>query len=470
MDAKEWSYHGEGGKHALFLYEGHENNNRKKLLRISKALLRSSSFALTSNFSAAINTGSSKTPCSHEILPETFEFLSPYIDGAVTVPLSWEFIRDLYTKTVNGGKIPINRKKDWNSCNSSLPQYLLFGTLLPDYRLLPQTFQQKQALVLEIKPKAGYRAFSPLVRHVFKLQYTRHTIVGASKSPNLSIPLYDPMDLFSGNKERIHYALACLIKDPRHNFRSWNGRALIANRRELEAALFLLSDSQTEDINNCLVDMVAGILSQEDLLMKLVTLQKLDILDADGAIAVYHRLLKLCNGSTSYVQDLVDEESRGYLGSFPHALLAASPVKVPRRHSNVLCLCDVVSQFQKLVTSSAPEESVLREHRSQALLVIEKLEIDECVYLLQNWLLSLSMCDVSFFVRLSFQRHTHNVQATKQSASGPGVYQHSDDLCVEYSLHLIDVDRKPASKLETRQKKEDELLACFNKLEPKLDD
>ena len=114
--------------------------------------------------------------------------------------------------------------------------------------------------------------------------------------------------------------------------------------------------------------------------------------------------------------------------------------------------------------------------------LVDSLSQNACIYLLQNWLLSLVMCDVSIFLTIqpisSSSSHEEcmkqvggcSVLAPEagqgndngdsrvvryQSDSSPGILMASNNRAFAYTLKIVDCDRKPASKLRSRGDKEE---------------
>ncbi|KAA8593677.1 hypothetical protein FQN60_009793 [Etheostoma spectabile] len=79
-------------------------------------------------------------------------------------------------------------------------------------------------LCIEIKPKCG---FLPSSKHVSKDIKTK---VANGKWKRRS--LYCPLDLFSGNEQRMHFAIRHLIEEPQNNFKIFKGGQCIYSSKE----------------------------------------------------------------------------------------------------------------------------------------------------------------------------------------------------------------------------------------------
>ena len=149
-----------------------------------------------------------------------------------------------------------------------------------------------------------------------------------------------------------------------------------------------------------------------------------------------------------------------------------------------MAFLDRLEAFAALLKSSQPSLLPAQElniHYTEATAAVQKLSREACVYLLQNWLLSLAMCDVSIFV--SFRVSSDEICAAGNSMGWKryrnGEKQQSrvlrqekinkagllqcralvDDTEVasavlDYRVRVIDYDKKPAKKLRARLEKE----------------
>jgi Inositol-pentakisphosphate 2-kinase len=511
MDAIDWEYVGEGGMNVLFSYHPkHKINDEwlNHLLRLVKDDL--------AIVSSVLNDGNTRD-ATDEDLDLSYkvmisERLKPYIDIPIAVKLSWEFLRALKDKTISTVQVARYRRSDWNIQNSTLdiPKKLHtpYGMIIPDYRVSlsrftfePYTLKPGVLLnvpmrptdsgfTIEIKPKAGYRAFSPLVNasRVVKLLYPRFRLMqllyckglivkgwmGDSSQVNC-MSAYNPLDLFSNDQSRIKSAIYNLFDCPQNNLKMWKGLNLIFNSNinltytdladDLGVHDSVSKDSDEQNrIKSYLVEIISTILKKESLLMKLNIFQRLDILDADGAVIVYDRLVHLCNLNRDMADSIIDSDpTRYYQSEFIHHLLDSSPFQLPEG-VEVLChLCNVVEEFVKFLEKSfpllpSPEELLIERDRISE--IINNLTIDECRFLLQTWLLSLTMCDVSIFISIEIVESREKLNEDGrgcerlQKENEPGLLEFRDSLFL-YTIKLIDFDRKPCKKLRKRLAKEE---------------
>lgn len=113
---------------------------------------------------------------------------------------------------------------------------------------------------------------------------------------------YSPLDLFSGNLEKINEAVHNLFDIPQNNLRVFVGGSLVgptmpnlnaesANWQVLREALksWFCSENQVDPVE-VLKELVAQSLYETDALKHLLAAQKLDTCDIEGAIHAYHKL------------------------------------------------------------------------------------------------------------------------------------------------------------------------------------
>lgn len=629
MEASDWVYVVEGGRHALF--STHRHSWQGKLLRVRKQDLRDSSTAAARAAAAAAATKEVATeyPSSPSELrsttattsnqesqqaigrPDFFiqhvvaPWLTPFFDVPEKIRLEWTFLCDLASQTIHSSRIPPSRRKDWypktsldsttNSVTPSppplspqLPQFAM-GTLVVDYRSsivrtcpssspsLGQTANQSASLLtIEIKPKAGYLAWSPLVDPLHrqaKFRASRFVSLqrlhqkgvwnkgwavantnqlssesekrelekrqdATTTTKRIRMSQYDPLDFFAmvslpetqhqaccdkeDKRQRVRRAIINLLHSPQNNLRCFfNQNIMIVghlsntddearqsvsdNELCMQVLHDLFPNLKSSGENYCcdrtartemeavLEDIMLQVITSDlgkELLSKLLAWQKLDVLDVDGVVLVYCRFVALLSCKASLdntemksssqhlsaqecldnitMQDLKPIHS-GFSDDTPPIqnsgdevcpLLAQSPFAFGRDSSSnsIVELCKEVESFQMALSKEWPElpsKGNMDEARQRSLAIVEELTLEECRFLLLNWLLSLSMCDVSIFVVL---KAIPPVEATEGETTDddPTIrisFGHTTtDLT--YHLQVIDTDQKPARKLQQRQEKE----------------
>lgn len=453
-----------------------------------------------------------------------------YLDLPRSVMLPPMVCVQLYHQAIASGNIPPSRLQSWQMKSSKQKRTpnnsLLFNegikaTLLRDYTTLikhprfpdQQNRAKQQVISVEIKPKAGYITSSPLVSPKNRCKYNRtryslqqelmqwgHVQKGWREKEDKRIghysetiqnrkPFtpsnYSPLDLFSGNASQIHAALNELSNNMQNNFRVFcNGTQIFGEEispLEGESKTILdeliwqgtASDCKNHDdnmnANSILLDFVTSVVSKilhrEKVLTNLLSMQLLDVIDGDGAIRVYDRLVHLCDGSNSKAEELLDmamfciDEKLTDKPRLCGSNFAISPYELPN--------CSILHQLIK----ENDNRGVPKDDSSHKVCVqlVEQLSLEGCIYLLQNWLLSLAMCDVSFFV--TFQCLPGDEQCIIeecQSIENGGVMIYDGDeneeeeafgtrtmMMIHYEIKMVDCDAKPAKKLRSRTQVED---------------
>lgn len=252
-----------------------------------------------------------------------------------------------------------------------------------------------------------------------------------------------------------------------------------------------------------IIDIITTILDREsDLLSNMLLIQQLDIIDGDGAVLIYDRLVYLCNGSYDIADGLLDDAAILPAYDFmPTATttmttttedrnnnnnntaqqrgINASPYAFPECN-NLDELLNVILQFQSLLREQQQQQRqqemddvtvMIDTYHSKCIELVNCLSKEACIYLLTNWLLSSALCDISFFV--TFQLLTVddcNVNEVRQSCDTGGIalcnplenYEldsttdHTTTtgtfaIPVHYEVKVVDCDPKPARKLRERK-------------------
>ena len=486
---------------------------------------------------------------SHVIAPS----LDPYVDVPQSVWVPTSLARALYAQASE--KIPSHRKDSWrftvpdqmkataigkNQKTLSCPSFLR-GLLMRDYRLplllsqssttsttstkaVPNTTirPERRVLSIEIKPKAGYTATAPLVdvdrQHIkyyqCRYQYV-HGTVSKHDSNTTVTTMYNPMDLFPQKEKnnengpqlarsRVRRALQALIDQPRNNFSCWlTTSSTTTTSTTTKGGAFRDLVSQwhvTASTSDWVLDLVSVLLVDAEpmFLRRIVALQRLDVIDSDGAVRMYdilvHKWLQGCHerawelldGDCSHVHgDGVGDDQTAAQG-MPHERLKACPPALlvvpdglgpPSRA--IREYLDLVVRLEQILEKQQPftqvSNAILELHDQAVQIVEERMNSTDCILLLRLWLLSLAMCDLSFFVSLEIldddnpQRHVLGNETppnlnpgefrphSHQTSQTPGVlwynYQGST-FAVQYEIKTIDCDRKPAKKVKARRKKE----------------
>jgi hypothetical protein len=502
------------------------------LLNITKADLALSEWAVTTadsvrpSSSSSSNVSCSTSTSIHDPVWFLREIVArqigdAYVDVPKPIHVNWSFVRELRAQTLAWSNlhpaeigIPSRRRPGWCMTPTQAKALLhqrgdgsseeVMAWLVPNYKLWRSVDNHhaqritssitSDCLAIEIKPKAGYRACSPLVDPLRRVKYRQSRfqllqslfqqgLVEKPWSHQHMVPTrsaYDPIDLFSNDVGPMERAITALLACPQNNLKVWcRNQFLIgpsSNSHDNDAWKEVLAEYLSIDtllfhqVETTLARMIATILQQESLLSKLLKLQSLDVIDGDGAILIYRRLVELCHGSHQAANELLDDycsiDAASLDGAIKTArrqdLLSESPFPAPSDNNRVRQFCSLVKRVQELLLdnsllslSDATAAAKLDDVRDKALRLIQSFNRQDCQYLLQNWLLSLTMSDVSFFItcRHHVPPEDNDTQTCKTVVVAPTVI-------LQYELKVIDCDRKPAKKLQNRMEKEQVFNHC----------
>jgi inositol-pentakisphosphate 2-kinase len=380
--------------------------------------------------------------------------LGHYFDVPEPLTLSKKAADQLLIQATELGNIPETRIDKWKV--HSRPFADIPATLMQDFRHVPGS-EGLDTWSVEIKPKAGYITTSPLVHklHRVKFEATRFSIqqrllsLGISRKdwkrdPTLRPSKYNPLDIYSGSELRVNAALEALFMCPQNNLQLWHNDVLVHGL----GINNLLEEERAE-----LIKLLRLLLCSERVLSLLLRAQSLDVIDADGAVLVYSRLVFLCNGNETEADILVDNLSFDDDDRISSGGLKHSPFPAP----DCPALKDLLNEIEKFdpVSTSEPERDSCN---NAARALVDRLSKEGCVYLLKNWLLSLAMSDVSIMIAISTKIDLKSTcsfwkMIRLQQNLQPGKIM-SREQEVLYRVKVVDCDSKPAKKLRVRGEKE----------------
>jgi hypothetical protein len=434
-----------------------------------------------------------------------------YVDLPMVTCLPAFFLQKLHKICLQQGCIPKSRlEKEWEpflggseEClrhihKDALKPKSFVATIhrnytLFDYSSLPlqPRFGTPCSICVEIKPKAGYLSRSPLVRkdHRAKFYSHRYGIMQHLMVSGLlvkgwgedlpKVSSYSPLDLFSGDRLRIQSALIELFRHPQNNLRLFCNGALVLSydktpsEEELDHIIsaMLASDKERQGSSRVhqldafiqkIVCLLSRVFLAEPFLFNLLSIQQnFDLIDADGAVEVYTRLVELCGGSFEKAEELIDnypfDERHFSRGAYDYF-----PVTKPKC-SALDALCSELYKFNNIIKNGPTTTDILDESFTLATEKVNNLSKEGCIWLLQQWILSLCACDLSLMIcfdnfRSLPSNHLHSFSGSLQEVSKAGsLLLHNEDTSwtsLSYSLKAADTDPKPAEKLRTRRQKE----------------
>jgi hypothetical protein len=331
------------------------------------------------------------------------------------------------------------------------------------------------------------------------------------------------LDVFSGNTVQIRKALFDLCSNMQNNLRVFcNGEQISGEHknpsdgecRRILNNMFHHSgndDDETQDqqmtdaessLLDVIIDIVTTVLDRESqLLSSMLAVQKLDVIDGDGAVMIYERLVHLC-GSDLEAEKLLDKALITPACEFSTAGeqasvhdwrsgsdIITSPYTFPECESLNELLNEMI-QFQTYFHEGQQVGSLDASHikciqcdasHIKCIQCVNGLSTEACIYLLQNWLLSSALCDVSFFVtfQLMSRRNPRGYnddvgnecqgldvnEECCQTCDRGGIafcslQSDSHAFAVHYEVKVVDCDPKPARKLRGRINVESKFQWC----------
>ncbi|XP_020166707.1 inositol-pentakisphosphate 2-kinase IPK1 isoform X1 [Aegilops tauschii subsp. strangulata] len=310
-DAADWVYKGEGAANLILSYTGNSPSMFGKVLRAKKVLNDKAQPAPNCvNFSSyeqlvwgdipelieSVKQGSVAQAYAVHVMSQHLGH--DHVDGGVRVSVSKDFLEIV-------GKNVLSSRPAWRVNASAIDTNADSALLISDHSLFSGKPRGSSCIAVEIKAKCGFLPSSEYIskENAIKKQVTRYKMHQHLKFHQGQISKtseYDPLDLFSGSKERIRTAIKSFFSTPQNNFRIFvNGSLgfggmgggadkILANETEkcLED-LRKVSGLQLSDF----IELLSEAISKSGALDKLLATQKLDDHDIEAAIHLYYNII-----------------------------------------------------------------------------------------------------------------------------------------------------------------------------------
>ncbi|XP_071704871.1 inositol-pentakisphosphate 2-kinase-like [Rutidosis leptorrhynchoides] len=426
-DAADWIYRGEGGLNIVLAYNGSSPNFYGKVLRVRKHKKNASEYE--------------KAPsalCKHECLvwKDVEELLSAptkdianhmyaqlvmcpllgsqYVDAGVRVMVTKEFLESLHNCV-------LLKRPSWRVETGRVDTSRDSAILMSDHSVFPNVKavnEEEFCISVEIKPKCGFLPISRFIReeNLAKKRISRfklHQILKFHQGKISQISEYDPVDMFSRSKTRVLKSVKDLFLTPQNNFRvflngslilgSLGGEANDTNTQIAQAFEDTLKDIIEADEGlrtHNFLQLVAEAVSDSGIMDRLVKVQKLDILDIEGAIHAYY--------------DVVNEP------------------------------CVVCKEL---------EGKVLSRYES-----LHSIPFEQSLKIVRDFFISSTAKDLSLMI--SFRSRG---EGNKVSPYG-GVFLESINQSFDYKASFIDLDMKPLEKMPYYYKLDQEIISCYARM------
>lgn len=273
----EWNYRGEGNSNLVIGLCG-----KNQIIRIPK-----------------IAQNCLEEPSSKTEYIKFIQYLTPHISQFVK-PQSILYLNQTTIKN-------IEEKLEPHRPNHRLAKRLQYGEALLcyDYALLPDS-QNEDVYCIEIKPKQGY---TPECDKKTLCSYCLHQFYKLSKGLIQKQSDYCPLDLYSGNKQRMQKAINALIANPQNNLKIFkNGNLIYQENQDLDIEftseelcdiIIQMLINKCED-NSIVKEEVACQYLPEDhvtlpkgcVLDILYKIQKMNTIGLDKTLALYNNFLE----------------------------------------------------------------------------------------------------------------------------------------------------------------------------------
>ncbi|XP_060199722.1 inositol-pentakisphosphate 2-kinase-like isoform X1 [Lycium barbarum] len=421
-DAKEWCYRGEGAVNLVLAYTGENPDFVGKVLRVQKV----------PNGSECENGYSGLTEMECLLWKEYEELVSAPTREIV----EYYFVKRvmcslLGSKNVDAGtRILVNRefletvdnnvlcqRPSWRVDAAKVNPLSDSVLLISDHSLFPPgKHKQDFCISVEIKPKCGFLPLSEFIasENTIKRSVTRfqmHQALKLHQGKISEISAYDPLDLFSGSRDRVHKAIKGLFKTPQNNFRVFLNGSLILGKlggnadatscevgKTFENALKCVIQAVDGKRTECLLDLISKTISSSGLLNKVLEVQKLDNSDIEGAIHAYY---------------------------------------------------NVISQ-PCMVCKQTVEDQLSKRYNS-----LHSISKEESLKIVRNYLIAATAKDLSMMI--SFRpREDESVESPYSTVSVESTNQSFD-----YKAYFIDLDLKPLERMEYYYKLDQQIVSSY---------
>ncbi|KAL5778047.1 hypothetical protein ACOSP7_010973 [Xanthoceras sorbifolium] len=426
-DAADWAYKGEGAANLVLAYIGSSPVFVGKVLRIQKAprkadvtktkcvngeLVLSKHEQLVWRDKEELLLSSTKEMLEQLYVQHIMRpLLGPkHVDPGMCVLASREFLESVQKNALC--KRPALRV-DAAEVDTHSDSVLLMS----DHTLFPDgIFKGEPCIAVEIKPKCGFLPISKFIaeENAIKRSINRfrmHQVLKLQQQQISELSEYDPLDLFSGSKERIYKAIKALYTTPQNNFRVFLNGSLIFGGlgggtsstsvvigKALEDALKCVIQADDGLRTNIFIQLVAETVYHAGVLDQLLEVQKLDSFDIEGAIHAYY---------------------------------------------------NVISQSCK-ICKELDEDKV-----SQLCTSLHSIPLDESLKIVKNYLTAATAKDCSLMICLRPKGHEVS------GASYNSVHLESTNQVFNYKAYFIDLDLKPLRKMEEYYELDKKIASCY---------
>ncbi|KAK4270942.1 hypothetical protein QN277_019706 [Acacia crassicarpa] len=312
-DAADWVYRGEGAENIILAYTGFSPAYIGKVMRIRKAP-KSGSQVVKSHTPLTeherllwkdvdeLILSSDKEALRKLLVQHVMKpLLGPqYVDAGMNVLVSREFLESVEKNFICQRPAFRVDTAQIDMCSDSV-------LLMSDHSLFPNGSPEANLCIsVEIKPKCGFLPLSRFISDETAIKksvsrFKMHQTLKLHQGEISELSQYDPLDLFSGSKERIQKAIKDLFTTPQNNFRVFLNGSLIFGglgggapatnfqiAKTFEDALKSVIQAEDGLCTDKFLYLVSESVHKSGALDQLLKIQKLDNLDVEGAIHAYY--------------------------------------------------------------------------------------------------------------------------------------------------------------------------------------
>lgn len=230
---------------------------------------------------------------------------------------------------------------------------------------------------------------------------------------------YDPLTMFTSDFSQIHHALATLFLNPQNNLRvSINAKHIYGwDKLDVQPLLDAVRSSDFNEVSDIpagseasseqppqlqsgIISAISIALAEESLLSRLLSMQKLDLLDSEGAEVVFDRLEGVVLSRETALR-MLETQMLKPLHPRVHTLFDRDESDPSAGGEVEDCCCmRLARQLLALSTSEDHEERVQMEQLQKARTLVQDATADQCLFLLQLWMLALIAKDASVIITI----------------------------------------------------------------------
>ncbi|KAI3464923.1 hypothetical protein Pfo_021586 [Paulownia fortunei] len=424
-DAVEWAYRGEGAVNLVLAYCGSSPDFVGKVLRLQKvpnngsecenghSALTKQECVLWGKFEGIVSAPTREIAEQLYVQKVMCPLLgSEHVDAGIRVHVSREFLEAVDNKV-------LCQRPSWRVDAAKVNPLCDSVLLIADHSIFPHVsgiFKEDFCISVEIKPKSGFLPISEFIaeENAVKKRITRfkmHQALKLHQGKISQISKYDPLDMFSGSKDRVQKAIKSLFLTPQNNFRVFLNGSLIFGGMDgaADSASYMVDRVFQDRLKRVIVakdgmhtkhflELVVETLLKSDLLNRFLEVQKLDAFDIEGAIHAYY---------------------------------------------------DIVSQ-PCMVCLEKGRNKLLGRYSS-----IHSMPWDEKLKIVRDYLISATAKDLSMMI--SFRSRGNMDLESPYSV----VFLESTNQTFDYKASFIDLDMKPLKKMKYYYELDQQIVSCY---------